>query len=374
MANLTVYTFSQLVSQVATAIQSSATALYDFTVGSTLRAIAEATSGVVLWLQALILQLLTVTRASTSVGSDLDSFMADYGVFREPAVVATGQVTFSRFTSTQQALIPIGASVQTSDGTETFSVTIDTTNSAYNATLNGYVIAVNTSSVNVPVQAQAAGSGGNIQAGSLTVITTPIPGVDTVTNGSAYANGLDAETDADLRARFVLFLASLSKATKTAVGYAITSVQQGLSYTLTENQDYDGTTDYGFFWVAVDDGTGFPSNTLLTNVSAAIDFVRALCIRFQVYAPVVETANVAMTLTTGPSYTHSAVVAAVTTALTNFINNLTLGNTLPYTQLAAIAYDVPGVINVSAVTLNSATADLTATSKQVVKSGTIAVS
>jgi uncharacterized phage protein gp47/JayE len=374
MANLTTYTFSELVSQIATAIQGSASALYDFTVGSTLRAIAEATSAVCLWLQAIILQLLTVTRGATSVGSDLDSFMADYGVFREVAVASTGQLTFSRFTATQQALVPVGATVQTSDGTETFAVTIDTTNSAYSATLSGYVIAINTSSVSVPVQAQTAGSGGNIQSNTLTVITTPIPGVDTATNSSAFANGLDAETDVALRIRFVLFLASLSKATKTAIGYAITSVQQGLDYTITENADYDGTVDYGFFWVTVDDGSGTPSDSLLANVSAAIEATRGLTIRYAVYAPIVETANVAMVTTSAAGFVHADVVNAVIAALSAFIGTLKLETPLPYTQLAAIAYGVPGVTNVSSVTLNSGTSDLGASAKQIIKPGTISVS
>jgi hypothetical protein len=73
MASLQTYTFTELVSNIATAVQGSASALLDFTVGSVLRAIAEATAAVVLWLQAIILQVLTLTRASTSVGSDLDS-------------------------------------------------------------------------------------------------------------------------------------------------------------------------------------------------------------------------------------------------------------------------------------------------------------
>ncbi len=373
MATLQTYTFGTLVSNFATAVQGAATALLDFTVGSVLRAIAEATAGVVLWLQAIILQLLTVTRASTSAGSDLDSWMADYGVTRLAAVASTGQVTFSRFTATQQAVVPIGATVQTADGTEIFAVTIDTTNSAYSATLGGYVLPVNTASVTVPVQATAAGSGGNVQAATISVITTPIPGVDTASNTAAFTNGIDAETDAALRSRFVLYLASLSKATKTAVGYAIDSVQQGLNYTLTENQDYNGTTDYGFFWVAVDDGTGYPSSTLLTNVSSAIDSIRALCIRFEVYAPSVITANVVMAITTASGYTHSAVVASVQAALQNAINALVLGATLPYTQLAAIAYSIPGVINVTGVTLNGVTSDLVTTAAQVIKSGTIAV-
>ena len=78
---LTVYKFSEIVSNVATAMQASATAGLNFTKGKVLLAISEATAGVVLWLQAIILQLLTLTRAATSEDEDLDSWMADYGFF-----------------------------------------------------------------------------------------------------------------------------------------------------------------------------------------------------------------------------------------------------------------------------------------------------
>lgn len=373
MASLQVYTFSQIVSNIATAVQGAASSLMDFTVGSVLRAIAEATAGVVLWLQAIILQLLTLTRASTSVGSDLDSWCADYGFDRLPASAATGQVTFARFTATQQAVIPIGTTVQTADGEQDFTVTLDTTNSAYSVTLGGYVLPVNTASVSVPVQAAVAGAGGNVQASTVTVITTPIPGVDTVTNAAAFTNGIDAESDTAFRARFVLYLASLSKATKTAVGYAVTSVQQGLDYTLTENQDYNGTTDDGYFYVVVDDGTGYPSSDLITSVSDAVDAVRPMCSRFGVFSPVVLTAVVSMTLTTASGYTHAAVVAAVTTALQNFINGLPLGTSLPYTQLASIAYDVPGVTNATGILLNNGTSDLTADAQHKIICGTLTI-
>ncbi len=370
---LTVYNFSQIVSNIATAMQASATAALNFAAGSVLRAISEAVSGVVLWLQAVILQLLTVTRAATSVGTDLDSWGADYGFTRLAASASTGQVTFSRFTASTQAVIPVGATVQTTDGTQVFAVTTDTTNSAYSALLGGYVIPVSTAGVTVPVQASATGSGGNVQAATVTGMTTPIQGVDTVTNASAFTNGIDAETDPAFRVRFILYLASLSKATKTAVGYAVTSVQQGLNYTLTENQDYNGATDYGMFYVVADDGTGFPSSTLLTNVGNAIEAVRPLTSRFAVFAPVVLTANVAMTLATASGYTHSAVVAAVTTALQNFINGLPLGTSLPYTQLAGIAYEVPGVVNATGITLNSGTSDLTADARHKINAGSVTV-
>ncbi len=373
MTTLPTQTFTAIVQNTVAAIQGGAAKLLDLTVGSVLRAIVEANAAVVLWLQGLILQVQTLTRAATSQGSDLDSWVADYGLTRLPAVASTGPVTFSRFTTTQPAVIPAGTTVQTADGTQPFTVPADTTNSAWNATLNGFVIAVNVTSVTVGVQAANAGTQGNVLAGTITAITQPISGVDTVTNASAFTNGVNAETDAALRTRFVLDLASLSKATKIAIGSAIANIQQGLEYTITEDYDYTGAYDPGFFYVVIDDGTGHPSSTLQSTVANAIEAVRPVTSRYAVFAPVVVTANVSMTITSASGYTHSTVVGNVGTALTNFINALPLGTELPYTQLASVAYDVAGVINVTAVLLNSGTSDLTATNQQVIKSGTISV-
>src|ERR1700712_2937192 len=135
---LQTYTLTEIVSGIATATQAAASALLDFGVGSFLRAVAQAVAGQLLWLQAIILQVLTLTRASTSVGTDLDSWCADFGFSRLPASAATGQVTFPRSTAPQQAVVPVGTTVQTTDGSQSFTVTTDTSNSAYDADLGGY--------------------------------------------------------------------------------------------------------------------------------------------------------------------------------------------------------------------------------------------
>ena len=132
--------FTTIVRNQVTSIQGAAKVLVDLTIGSILRAVIEANAAVVIWLQGLILQLLAITRAATSSGADLDSWVGDYGVSRLAAVAATGLVTFSRFTPTAQAVVPIGATIQTGDGLQTFSVTLDTTNGTYNSTLGGYVL------------------------------------------------------------------------------------------------------------------------------------------------------------------------------------------------------------------------------------------
>jgi uncharacterized phage protein gp47/JayE len=371
---LNTQTFTQIVQNSVAAIQAGTKSFQDLTIGSILRAVMESSAAVVLFLQGLIVQLLSITRASTSTAEDLDSWAADYGVARLAAAKATGIVTFSRFTATAQAVVPIAAQVQSFDGTQTFNVTLDTTNTAYNATLGGYVLGAATASISVPVQAVTAGAGGNVAIGALNVIIQAIPGIDTVTNAAAFINGANAETDAAFRTRFVAYIASISKATKGAIGYAITTLKPGVSYALVENAQYNGTAQMGYFYVVIDDGTGYPTSAFLSSAFNAIDSARPVTSTFGVFAPVVVTANVTMTITTGAGYTHSDLVTLVQTAITNYISVLTLGQTLAYTRLAQLAYDAsPGVINVYAVTLNGATVDVTATSQQVVKAVSVLV-
>jgi uncharacterized phage protein gp47/JayE len=380
MANVQTQSLTQMLQNFASAVQGSVTsAILNFNIGTVLRALGEAVSGIALWLQGLILQMMALTRASTSTGPDLDTWFADFGFARLGAASATGSVTFSRFTPTAQAVIPVGTVVQTTDGSQQFTVNLDTTNAAYSSTLGGYVLAPSVPSVTVTVTAVTPGSAANVLAGTISQMSQSVPGVDTVTNAAAFTNGIDAQSDANALASFQSWLLSLSKATKAAIGNAITSLQQNLTYTITENSTYAGVYQPGNFWVMVDDGSGAPSDNLISNVSNAIDAVRGFTITFDVHKPIVVSANISMTIATASGYTHSAVVALVQAALQSFISTLprdpvTQTVTLPYSRLSQVAYDAsPGVINVTGITLNSGTSDVVGTSQQVIRAGTLVV-
>lgn len=374
MTTLNIKSFATLVSDQVAAIQSAAAGLVDLTIGSLLLAVAESTGGVVQWIQQLMVTLLVTTRAATCSGADLDSWMGDFGFTRLSAVQATGQCTFARFTATTQGLVPVGSIVATTDGTQQYAVVVDTSNAAYSAALAGYILPIGTSSVTVPVLASTAGAAGNATAGAVQTIVGGIAGIATVTNAAAFANGEDAEIDSTFRSRFVLWISSLSKGTLAAIGYAIASMQQGAAYKLVENQDYSGNTLYGYFYAVVDDGSGTPSSTFLASASSAIDLARPFCSRFGVFAPTVVPATIAMTLTVDPAATRATVVTLVQTALQSYINTLSLGQLLPYSKIAQIAYDASSyVTNVTGVTLNGSTADLAASAKQVIKISTLSV-
>lgn len=367
--------FSQFLEDAATAIQAKAGRAVDLTVGSIMRAWAEAVAQTSLVLQSLIVYVASITRLSTSQNEDVDSFVGDFGITRLPAVAASGSATFSRTTPTNVAPIPVGTQGQTGDGTQTFSVIADSSNPNYDAANDQYLIPAGTTGISVPVQAAVAGAAGNISANTLTVLLSPLPGVDSITNTAAFTNGADAESDDALKKRFAELVAGATQATKVAIEAAIDSLQQGLTYSIVENQTKAGATQLGYFYVVVDDGTGSPPQSTLDAVYAAIDgAVRGFTITFAVFAPTVETADVSMSVSVSAGADATITKAAVQTAVQNYINGLALGATLPYSQLYSVAYGAsPDVTNVTNLLLNGGTSDLTATASQVIRYGTVTI-
>jgi uncharacterized phage protein gp47/JayE len=366
--------FSTLVEQTAAAVQGSAAQLLDFTTGSVLRAILEANASLGLWLQWLILLVLQTTRLATSSGSDADSFGADFGMTRLAAIGAQGSITFSRYTPTMAALVPIGASVTTSDSTTQFTVGIDTTNAAWNASQNGYMLGIGVASVTVPVTATVTGSAGNILPGTISLITSALAGIDTVTNLFSLTGGLDAESDAAFRLRFQSFINSRTRATVQAISYAATSIQQGVNCSVQENTDGYGDYAPGKFIVTVDDGSGSPPAALLTAIQVGIDAVRPVGSIFAVNGPTVLPADIALTLVIASGSNSANAIAAVSSAITTFVNTLPVGSSLSYTRIAQIAYDASlAVTNVIGLTMQGGAADLNAGPATVIKIGSLAI-
>lgn len=387
------------------AAQGACKTLLDFEEGSILLAIAEATQGLMLWLQGLILQVMGTTRLATSFGNDVDTFCVDFmpaqpgsvtaalpnGTPRLPAKSATGAATIARFTPTNSVFVPasivqgdgLGANIQTLDGTQTFTVVADLTQPLYSAALGGYMLPAGQASGSVTVQALVGGTGGNISAGTLTVPQSGFSGqggggIDTVTNPSPYTNGLNQEQDPALKARFKAFFNSLSGGTTGAFAYAITSTQQGLQYQIIENQDYNGQTDDGFVTVIIDDGSGNTPTATVNLVANNIIATRAAGIRSGAFAATKLSANVVMTIGVAQGFLAATVQAQVLAALATGINAIGLGvpgvaATLDFMLLGQLAFNVPGVASVTGVTLNSGTADLVATLKQTIKAGTLTV-
>lgn len=371
---LQLQTFTSLMSSASAAVQGSARQLVDLSVGSALRAVLESSASVGLWMQWLTLQVLRMTRAASSEGVDLDSWVADFGVSRLPGVAAHGAVTLSRFVPMSVGFVPAGTRLRTGDGSQSFMVVADASNAAWSAAQNGYLLGATQSAVTVTVVAETAGSLGNVQAGAVSLIAAALAGIDTVTNVAQLQGGLDAESDDALRARFQNFIDSRSRATSVAIGYAISAVQQGLQYTLTENQTPDGSSRPGCFTVTVDDGSGAASDSLLSTVTTAIEATRPIGSSFSVRRPIVVPAAIALTIDVSDPLAKPAARQAVIAAITAYVDALPIGTKLAWARLTQIAFVAHGAVtNVRGVLLNGGASDLDPGTTGVVKAAGVTV-
>lgn len=364
---LSLQSFNQLVQNAAAQAQGACSQLIDLTVGSVIRSLLEADASIGIWMEWLILQVLATTRLATSTGSDVDSFVGDYTLRRLSGVAASGNVTLNRFSPSGTALVPPGALVTTSDLSQTYVVQTDTTNAFWNIGLGGYLIPDQTSSIIVPVQDTVAGTRGNAQAGTISLLGSGIAGVDTVTNVLAFSNGADVESDAQVKVRFANYIASLSKATLLAIAYAISQVQQGLSWFINEN-----FPSIGHFTVTVDDGTGNPPAALLSLVYSAIDQVRPIGSTFAVIGPTVTIINITATISALPHITQPSLFGPIINALDVYLNTLPIGTSVSFTGVIVTMYGATaGIANITNLLLNGSPTDIAVGPSGVAKAGTV---
>lgn len=363
---MNIKTFSTIVQDQLNTISGALNKILDTAIGSVLVALAEANAGIVVWLESLVLQVLAWARASTSCGPALDSWMAQFSFTRLPGVVASGAVTFGALTAPTSAVsIPSGTLVQTPLGVQY-------------ATTASATLAVGTTSVSVPVACISGivggivtnGTLGNTGEGTITQLVQSIPGIDTVTNPVAFTNGVNAEQDSAFRARFILYIGSVTKGTVLAVQNAVASYQQGLEYSVVE-----GAVGSGIFNVYVGNGTASgPGTPIIDGIANAIETVRPIGVTPYVSAASILVANISMTITLAAGYASSTVIPQVQTAIANYIDGIAMGGTLPFSILYSLTYgSSAGITNVAGMTLNGGTSDLTASKNTEIVPGTITV-
>jgi uncharacterized phage protein gp47/JayE len=370
---LTVKDFDTLVSDQVESIQGAVPA-FQFPIGSVNLALVESNAGLGLWMQGIATQVLALSRASSSTGADLDTWMAQFGFTRNSASAASGLVDLSRFVGVNAVYISAGAIVQTSVGHIQFEVYANPSDPNWVPTQNAYLLNAGDLLISVPVIALVAGSAGNVIANAIDQAASFIP-VDTIANPSAFTNGKDAESDASYRARFVTWINSRSLGTLLAYQSAITDGTPAVFYKIAENINFSGSTQLGFVTVVIDDGSGAPPPSLITLISDKINTVRALGIQYGVYAVVVLTANITVDLSINPLASSSEVIQNVEDAISTYMATLQIGQTLIFTKLYQIIYSASTeIIEASNLLINGVGADLVPLFKERIYPGTITVS
>ncbi|PHK92899.1 baseplate protein [Pseudoroseomonas rhizosphaerae] len=361
-------THDQLVQQQITAMQAELPGQdLNTTSGSILRSLFNAVAAVMLWLQLIAYEVLSVTRLSTSTGTDVDSWLADWEVQqRQAATYATGVTKWERNSAPRALGLPVGAMCRTDDGSRTALVIADTGHDYWSADVGsqgGYLVPADVYAVDVPAEAIEAGVAGNVLAGAYTRIGSNASGWDRVSNPAAFSGGVDAESDESCRARFRAYIASLHRGTGISILTAAASVKQGLSFRLVENVDAAGNWSPGRFLLVVSDPSatgGQPSSELLSAIYAAVDAVRPVTVVPAIIGPLRTTASVRLTIEVNEGYDKDTLLTPIAQAVTAYINGLGIGAPLRMSRITNAAFGVSpdGIANVANLTVNGIAGDV----------------
>jgi uncharacterized phage protein gp47/JayE len=290
---------------------------------------------------------------SSSFGEWLDDWAESLGLARRDQAFAGGVL---RFTGTPGSEIAAGQQVTTVTATD------DEDPVAFQVTAGGIIDG--TGSIDLDATAVAAGSAGNVPAGTLTRPALEIDGVSAVTNPAAMTGGADVESDELLSARVSDALAG-----DVGAGTQADYRRWGLAWpgvghvTVRPVARGPGTVD-----VFITDLNNDPMPAgAVDGLQAQLDPVTGEGLGLApighdvlVQTPAAFAVAIAATVAFDDGYTLDgtagthALRATIEAAIGRYVNGLDVGADVVRNKVIAAIVDVQGVADVTALTLNGA--------------------
>ncbi|MEA5041001.1 MAG: baseplate J/gp47 family protein [Oscillibacter ruminantium] len=289
----------------------------------------------------------------TAQGVYLDDHAAMRGIARQEAEKAVGMLRFSVADAPLGDLsIPLG-SVCMTEGEMRFRTT------------QAAVLAAGDLTVEVPAEALEGGKGGNVAAGSVTVLAVCPVGITGCTNPAAFTGGTDAESDGALRARVLASFQRLPNGANAAFYEEQALRHEGVAAATAIGRARGiGTVD-----VYIATAAGAPDSTLLAEVRKDLQAKREIAVDVQVLAPVQRGVNVTVELDAGEE-DFVTVKGRVESAVAGWFTGKLLGKPVLLAELGRLIYAVDGVKNYHIL---SPAADAAGNSTTLPKLGTLTV-
>ena len=299
-------------------------------------------------LQSLLMQadwVLDQSFPQTAQGTYLDYHAETRGITRAAAEKAVGTLRFAAADKvTATCPIEKGAVCMTAEG-----VRFETTEDA--------AIAVGSQWADVPAQAVEAGAGGNVIAGTVTLLSAMPVGVVQCTNPTAFSGGCDAESDEALRGRVLASYQRLPNGANAAY-----YEQEAMRYPgVAAAKAVGRARGIGTVNVVIATHAGVPDAALLAAVETDLQKKREIAVDVKVLAPAVETVAVTAALKAAPGYTFAEAKAGAQSALEALFTG----------GLLTLLCGVEGVENVH---LTAPAADVAVGSTELPMLGTVTIS
>lgn len=361
MAEFNIREFETMVDETLQRIVGADIGITNVYVGSVIRTIIEAIMAEVDIQNYSIDQIYKAMNIDTATGEDLDAIVAILGVTRRSATYAEGTVVLGRSDPYESDIaIEYAQMISTRQNTNgdiiEFMITDeDLKLPAGQLEVTANIRAIEPGSIYLPTN-------------TITVINTSIIGIEYVTNKVELVGGTNTETDDELRYRAKQALAGLGKGTNAALRSAIISIPGVVDAVPMDLSRGVGTSD-----IVVVTNDIPPSTALMNEISDVVRITKAAGIDVGIVYPTISTQNIVITVvnTLGTAISSDDIDKAGTAVLT-YCNNLSIGDILIISQLERAINNAINNSDID-VTVKTPSSNITPTSTQVIRSGTITI-
>lgn len=267
----------------------------------------------------------------TAESQYLDYHASERGITRKPAIKAKGKVRFILTAPLEVSLtIPKGTVVSSSGS-----------NPRRYVTDKDATVEAGKKSITIPCTAEQGGADSNAVIGAVDVLITTVVGIEVVTNTYAFTGGADAESDESLRQRVIESFSTISNGTNKAYYKSLAlSVDTVTGAGVIPRVRGVGTVD-----VYICTGKETASDNLVAKVQEIMSKERELNVDVQVQSANKVTASLGIMLEILPGYNYSDVANEVTEVVFEYINSLSVGDSLYGNYVGKLILDVEGVCN-----------------------------
>ena len=192
--------------------------------------------------------------------------------------------------------------------------------------------------IEVPVTCNVAGLWGNVLAGSVTTMPQPVQGIEYVINKGDMTNGVETESDYELRERGKHALEFAGKATVSSLETAIRAVE-GVRSLLIEDKP-EGVA--GIVKIIVDGGDK-------EEIERVISETRAAGIKVEFMRPRIVYIDVTLTLTLRKGTLPTNAVTQAEKLVKSYISSLKIGDDVLFSKVIESSLRVRGALDVTDV-------------------------
>lgn len=310
-------------------------------------------------LDQILLQAFAITAAAGGYSDALENRCAEFGLSRKPGTAATVSLQFTGADGTY-----ISVTVQTDAGLQYTAARVTVSGGTGTATGTAADI----------------GAAYDVPAGAIDGFPVAISGLTSVTNIAPAAGGTDEESDGALLARLLAQVQAPStsgnKSDYKLWALSVAGIGGAKIFPLCNG---NGTVK-----VCLIDSNKQPASAgLISAVQNYIESVRPIGAAVSYEAAAGLTVNVAASLTLASGYTDSGVQAAVQAAITAYLQGVAFSDNLSaapeqdyvsYARISEAILGVTGVLDLSGLTVNEGTANITVGAEQVAVLGTVSLS